>query len=472
MTNEIDKLPPEVESGNIEYKLKIVPDNELRIDQLASQMKWRIDEGGGIAFYYLGISDNGDISGINKGDYSQSMKNISKITKKINVNITKMEHKKYIQPYTNNDKYWHIITVQYDLEDIYNARIIFIGPTKSGKTTLISNIVNDMKDDGNGKSSKLVFNHKHEIYSGTTSSVSIERKKLICDDKHISINFIDTPGDNKYIKTTICALCKYDPQMIILCIDPLNINLDELSFFLKILKYFRITFQIIFTKRDKYKSFHRTCLLKNILELVGKEYNTENSRFIPFIEISNITKTGYRKLLTSIKKINIKENNNSNCRFQICDIIKIPNIGKVYTGILLDGILKKDNEYLLINSESTNKILIESIFFLDKPYDNIDKNQLLTIRFLIDEDICNKTDKLIVEKKINKFSKLIVKCKQNILINTGICIYNNQYYIVNIKNIEDNKYEIIRDDGFINVSEKIVLKVNDKFYFTNLVNKI
>jgi elongation factor 1-alpha len=471
MTKEIDKLPPEVESGNIEYKLKIVPDDDFRLDQLASQMKWRIDEGGGIAIYYLGISDNGEISGINKSDYSQSMKNISKITKKINANITKMEHKIHTDPNTNN-KYWHIITVEYELEDIYNARIIFIGPTNSGKTTLISNIVNNMTDDGNGRSRKLVFNHKHEIYSGTTSSVSIERKKIICNDKPISINFIDTPGDKKYIKTTICALCKYDSQMIILCIDPLNINLDELDFFLKILKYFKITFLIIFTKKDKYKSFHRTCLLKNILELVGKEYNTENSRFIPFIEISNITKTGYRKLLKSIKKINIKETNKSNCKFQICDIIKIPNIGKVYTGILLDGILEKDNKYLLINSESTNEIFIESIFFLDKPYDNIEKNQLVTIRLSIDEDICNKTDKLIVKKNINKYSKLIIKCKNNILINTGICIYNNQYYIVNIKNIENNKYEIIRDDGFINVSDKIILKVNDEYYFTNLVNKI
>jgi len=466
MTKKIDKLPQEVESGNIEYKLKIVPDDDFRLDQLASQMKWRIDEGNGKAYYYLGISDNGYFSGINKEDYSQSMKNLSKITKKINANITNIEQK------INNNIYWHILTIQYLLEDIYNARIIIIGPSDTGKTTLISNIVNNIYDDGIGRSRKLVFNHKHEIYSGTTSSISIERKKFICNDKSVSINFIDTPGDKKYIKTTICALCKYDPQMIILCIDPLNIILDELIFFLKILKYFRIQFLIIFTKNDKYKSFHRVCLLKNILEIVGKEYNKTNSKFIPFIEISNTTKSGYKILLDAIKKINIKKNTNPNCKFQICDVIKIPNIGKVYTGILLEGILKKDNKYLLINSESTNDICIDSIFFSDKPYDNIRKNQLVTIKLSIDEDICNKADKLIVSANMNRFSKLVIKCQQNILINTGICIYNNQYYIVNIKNIEDNKYEIIRDDGFINVSDKIILKVNHEYYFTNLVSKI
>ena len=57
-------LPPEVESGNKEYKLKVITESDERFEQLASQMKWRLNEGNGIAFYYLGVSDNGDIKNI------------------------------------------------------------------------------------------------------------------------------------------------------------------------------------------------------------------------------------------------------------------------------------------------------------------------------------------------------------------------------------------------------------------------
>ena len=90
------KLPPEIESGNKEYKLKIIPDNEFRLEQLASQMKWRINEGNGVAFYYIGVNDNGSIAGISKDDFSKSMKNLNIIVKYI---ITIFSFEKYNTKY-------------------------------------------------------------------------------------------------------------------------------------------------------------------------------------------------------------------------------------------------------------------------------------------------------------------------------------------------------------------------------------
>lgn len=454
-------LPPEIESGNKEYKLKIVPDNEYRLEQLASQMKWRIDEGNGIAYYYLGVSDNGEISGISKIDHSTSMKNLSTITKKIDANITK------IKSFKENDKYWHIITVEYKLEDLDNARVVFIGSSGSGKTTLVSNIVNNISDNGNGKSRKLVFNHKHEIYSGFTSSISIEKKKF--ENENICFNLIDTPGQKKFIKTTITCLCRYNPNKIILCIDPCDVNVKELDFFLQILKYFKIPFLLVFTKKDKYKSFQKTYLLKNILELVGKEFNEKNSKFIPYVEVSNITKSGYRKLINNIKNTKIYNiDNKLDTKFQICDIIKIPNIGKIYTGILLNGTIENNKFYNITNSDFENSIKITSIHFMDKPYNKIERNKLITFTIYEDNDICNKSDKVISEKAIKKFKKIIVRCRKNITSNNGLCIFNNQYFTADIKNINGNVYEIFREEGFINLSDKIILKINNEYYFTQL----
>lgn len=35
-------LPPEVESGNVEYKLKLINPSDSRFEHLVTQMKWRL----------------------------------------------------------------------------------------------------------------------------------------------------------------------------------------------------------------------------------------------------------------------------------------------------------------------------------------------------------------------------------------------------------------------------------------------
>ena len=169
-------LPPEIESGNKEYKLKILDKSINKLEKLASQLKWRLQEGNGIAEYYIGVADNGDILGINKNDYLVSLKNLNKITKIINATIIKKQ-KKII----NENICYYIINISNDLFDYKSIRIIFIGPTNSGKSTIIGNLSKKIKDDGNGKSRKYVFNHKHEIYSGETSSISLNN--LILEHK-------------------------------------------------------------------------------------------------------------------------------------------------------------------------------------------------------------------------------------------------------------------------------------------------
>ena len=53
-------LSPEIEEGNIEYKRCLIDFPDIhRLEELKSQMIWRIKEGGGEAIYYLGINDDG-----------------------------------------------------------------------------------------------------------------------------------------------------------------------------------------------------------------------------------------------------------------------------------------------------------------------------------------------------------------------------------------------------------------------------
>lgn len=49
-----ERLPPEPEQGNIEYKLKLVNPSSQRFEHLVTQMKWRLREGHGEAIYQIG----------------------------------------------------------------------------------------------------------------------------------------------------------------------------------------------------------------------------------------------------------------------------------------------------------------------------------------------------------------------------------------------------------------------------------
>ncbi len=47
-----------------------------------------------------------------------------------------------------------------------------MGTKNSGKTTLIGVLLNNKLDDGNGSARLKVLNHKHEVITGITSSLT------------------------------------------------------------------------------------------------------------------------------------------------------------------------------------------------------------------------------------------------------------------------------------------------------------
>ena len=53
--------PAEIEEGNVEYKRHFINITNTRLNQLTAQMNWRINEGNGICYYYLGVCDDGTV---------------------------------------------------------------------------------------------------------------------------------------------------------------------------------------------------------------------------------------------------------------------------------------------------------------------------------------------------------------------------------------------------------------------------
>ncbi|CAH8531712.1 unnamed protein product [Heterobilharzia americana] len=80
-------LPPEVEEGNIEYKRKLVDPTPNRFEQLVTQMKWRLNEGGGKAIYKLGVDDDGHISGLRPTELISSLTTLERMAKRLNATL-------------------------------------------------------------------------------------------------------------------------------------------------------------------------------------------------------------------------------------------------------------------------------------------------------------------------------------------------------------------------------------------------
>lgn len=52
-------LERENDEGNVEYKLKLLKPSAQRFEQLVTQLKFRLEEGGGEALYEIGVADDG-----------------------------------------------------------------------------------------------------------------------------------------------------------------------------------------------------------------------------------------------------------------------------------------------------------------------------------------------------------------------------------------------------------------------------
>lgn len=83
-----ESLPPEVEEGNVEYKLKLVNPSPSRLEHLVTQMKWRLKEGDGEAIYEIGVEDNGMFVGLTREELDFSLNTLNVMASKLGAHTT------------------------------------------------------------------------------------------------------------------------------------------------------------------------------------------------------------------------------------------------------------------------------------------------------------------------------------------------------------------------------------------------
>lgn len=87
-TRPSDHLHPETdESGNIEYKLKLVSPSSERFEKLVTQLKWRLLEGNGEAIYELGVLDSGLLVGLDIYELRSSLSTLTQMATKLGASL-------------------------------------------------------------------------------------------------------------------------------------------------------------------------------------------------------------------------------------------------------------------------------------------------------------------------------------------------------------------------------------------------
>ena len=202
-----------------------------------------------------------------------------------------------------------------------------------------------------------MMKHKHEIETGKTSSFNYHRFKF----NKINYIFIDTPGDDKYIKTTNKIINQSKFNLVLMFYLKKNWNLEghyQKLFHKRKTKILRINYL------SKYNFFTKY----NNLQLINRKDFFKNIK----LHISDISEDEHQNQ----KKFNIISST-------------ITDIGTIVSGFVESGKFKPDE----IVKYNNYKIKIKSIHFNEKEIYEITKNNYCS--FLISNKIKIKNGYLI-----------------------------------------------------------------------------
>uniref|UniRef100_A0A4W4H0Y5 Tr-type G domain-containing protein n=1 Tax=Electrophorus electricus TaxID=8005 RepID=A0A4W4H0Y5_ELEEL len=230
-------IPFQAEEGNIEYKLKLVNPTQYRFEHLATQLKWRLQEGRGEAVYQIGVEDNGLLVGLTEEDMTASLNTLRRMAEKVGADITLLREREvdYESDRARRKIAEVLVRKVPDDQQFLDLRVAVLGNVDSGKSTLLGVLTQGELDNGRGRARLNLFRHLHEIQTGRTSSISFEilgfnskgevvnysesrTAEEICESSSKMITFIDLAGHYKYLKTTIFGLTSYCPDFAMLVV--------------------------------------------------------------------------------------------------------------------------------------------------------------------------------------------------------------------------------------------------------------
>lgn len=374
------ELYPEQEEGNIEYKLKLVKLSEERLEELATQMKYRLIEGGGEAFYEIGVSNDGQLIGLSDEELRTTLENLKLIAEKIGAKYQILREIK-----GRKGRVLELLIRWVKAEIPVCLSIPVLGNVDSGKSTLISVLCCGELDNGDGLAMKKIARYLHEIQSRRTSSISahllgFDENGEVSNYKMLSplneadiylnsskiVSLIDLGGHERYLRTTLKGILGRYPDYVILTIGANMGVVGTTKEHLGVALALKIPIIVVITKIDMVSSAIRRKVLEDVLTLlklpgiskvpilisnlndvVVASKHVNSGRIAPIFEVSNKTGEGLQLLLKFLNllppRIMWSERVKKPFKMYVEDKFNVRGVGAVISGVALDGSISVDD---------------------------------------------------------------------------------------------------------------------------------
>ena len=525
----------EYDYGNVEYKLKLCDVTVKRIQELTSQMNYRLREGSGECYYEIGVEDNGNTLGISKQELEISLNVINTIANNLGCKTKIM---KLIQGKEGLIAEMYIKKQEDDLLNKIEITIGVLGEGGTGKSTIIGVLINGVLDNGKGLARTNVFRHKHEILCGKTSSFSHqilgfdEEGKLtnygdllkpslsqIVSKSTKIINFYDMAGGNKtFNKSTLSTLSKEYLDYLLFVISAKDEITKKTEDLLRLIYNIDLPVIAIINKIDlvsdselektvrKYKETIKKLkkipiIIKNDEDVALFSRSMEEKEILVTFLVSTLTFNGglnlFKNFLKSLPKLNEtiykndklkqkqKELELEKMEFDIHEIIHKEN-NAILSGIVSSGKLRTNSKCFLGPDISGNFIKVEvcdihckkvSVSYSFKgQYCSVCIKSLGKINTLSKENV--KKGMYLLDTRITPVASRLFEIEVWTIDDTTRTLKNTYQPILNIKHVRQGVKIKNPDEIFLFLSDNKRINdlekiiENDEINLSNIKNNI
>lgn len=392
MTSHIYNITKKGERKNIEFKEGLKKDYHLQKDRkqrLASQMKYRMERGDDEAIYFIGVDDDGNLTGLDEDKLEESLFVLKNIAEEINAVVLKVE--KYPG---DNGQIARVFIGKKDLSKKDHMLVGVAGHVDHGKSTLIGTLTTGSLDNGSGRTRIFLDLQKHEIERGLSADLSFaiygfcnnepvrvknplnkKEKAKAVEDCDKLICFVDTVGHEPWLRTTIRGIVgqKLDYGLVTVAADqgPTHITKEHLGIIMAMdLPLIVVITKIDMVNDEKVKETRNKVF--ELLKLVGRVpymiKTCEDSKFVagngnqhlvPVINVSSLTGDGLELLDELFLNLKVEPKDEESLKpfmMYIDKIYSVVGVGAVVSGTVRQGKVKSGDN-LLLGPDGTGKFM-------------------------------------------------------------------------------------------------------------------
>ncbi len=382
MIKDLSSFTRKGERKNIEFKVglsKAYHLKEERKQRLLSQMKYRMEKGKGEAIYFLGVEDDGKLTGLKQDQLDESIFVLENIAHSIDADIS-------VDLYpVKNKKVAQVRIRKRDGQKKEHLLVGVAGHVDHGKSTLLGTLTSGQLDDGSGKSRIFLDVQKHEIERGLSADLSFalygfcnnnvyhlqnpldkKEKSYLIEKCDRLVSFVDTVGHEPWLRTTIRGIVgqKLNYGLLTIAADkgPTHITREHLGIILAM----DLPVIVVITKIDLVSDSDLDEIYEKIvylLKLVGRiPFKLKNKKeafsiakkmnkhLVPVINVSSVTGENLDILDHLLANIDIPlniEDQKKPFMIYIDKVYAVKGVGTVVSGTIRHGQIKKGDKLLL-----------------------------------------------------------------------------------------------------------------------------